>query len=168
MGFSDEMLPDEVLMNIKLDDIDNKTKQFLIQMKQSKGFVKINKNKLYNENGIEIKNIKKHVELMKPIYSHKKYRFFDLNKLTYIYRCILSNGKIYIGKTKNFHRRIQEHKEKRGSKVTSKIDIKKCEILDECPGILSDDLEEKITDEHIKQFGYNMVRGSKWVNSHNF
>ena len=38
-------------------------------------------------------------------------------------------------------------------------------VIDTCPGYFSDKLEQKHTDRAIRKYGYDKVRGGKYVNS---
>ena len=75
------------------------------------------------------------------------------------------DGKIYIGKTNNLKRRINEHFSGMGSKVTQKFKPLKYEILEVCDGYFSNKQEQHHTKKNIKQHGYENVRGGKYTNS---
>ena len=90
----------------------------------------------------------------------------NINAPTKIYKLNLEDGKKYVGKTTNVNKRMVQHFSGKGSKVTQKFKPINGEIVDECYGFFSDELEQKHTDENIKKHGYNNVRGGKYTNSH--
>tara|TARA_Y100000817_G_scaffold205487_1_gene161060 strand:- start:3301 stop:3924 length:624 start_codon:yes stop_codon:yes gene_type:complete len=112
-----------------------------------------------------IKNPKAYAKTGAPMYNSPKYKFIDLNQKTYIYKLYLVKDKVYIGKTTNIKRRIEEHFSGGGSKVTQKFKPINYEILEVCDGFFSDEIEQYHTKEHIKIYGYENVRGGKYTNS---
>ena len=99
------------------------------------------------------------------MYGSPKYQIIDLNQKTYIYKLYLEGDKIYIGKTTNIKRRIEEHFTGGGSKVTQKFKPHTYEIIEVCDGFFSEQIEQYHTKEHIKTYGYENVRGGKYTNS---
>ena len=93
-----------------------------------------------------------------PMYGSPKYQFIDLNQKTYIYKLYLEGDKIYIGKTTNIKRRIEEHFTGGGSKVTQKFKPYTYEIIEVCDGFFSEQIEQYHTKEHIKTYGYENVQ----------
>ena len=91
--------------------------------------------------------------------------YININKLTFIYLIVCEDNKYYIGKTTNYNKRFAQHFNGTGAKVTQKFKPLNCEVVDTCPGYFSDKLEQKHTDKNIKKYGYNNVRGGKYVNS---
>lgn len=89
----------------------------------------------------------------------------NINKKTFIYKLHLEDNKIYIGKTTDFEKRMKQHLEGNGSKVTQKFKTIKGEIIDTCYGFFSDELEQQHTKQNIHYYGYNNVRGGKYTNS---
>ena len=112
-----------------------------------------------------IRNPKAYAKTGSPMYSSPKYQFIDLNQKTYIYKLYLEGDKIYIGKTNNIKRRVEEHFSGGGSKVTQKFKPVNYEILEVCDGFFSEEVEQYHTDESIKLYGYENVRGGKYTNS---
>ena len=90
----------------------------------------------------------------------------NINAPTQIYKLNLEGGKKYVGKTTNINKRMNQHFSGNGAKVTQKFKPINGEIVDECPGFFSDELEQKHTDKYINKHGYNNVRGGKYTNSH--
>ena len=121
--------------------------------------------KYYTILGELIKNPKAYAKTGAPMYGSPKYQFIDLNQKTYIYKLYLEGDKIYIGKTTNIKRRIEEHFTGGGSKVTQKFKPHTYEIIEVCDGFFSEQIEQYHTKEHIKTYGYENVRGGKYTNS---
>ena len=119
----------------------------------------------YTIMGEFIKHPQAYAKTRAPMYGSIKYRFVDLNQKTYIYRLYLDDSKIYIGKTINIKRRIEEHFNGGGSKVTQKFKPLNYEILEVCDGFFSNEVEQKHTKENIRLYGYENVRGGKYTNS---
>ena len=80
----------------------------------------------------------------------------------------LEQDKKYIGKTTDIRRRMNEHFNGFGSKVTQKFKPIRTEIVMFCHGYFSDDLEQLYTKHAIKIYGYANVRGGNYVNSNTF
>ena len=72
----------------------------------------------------------------------------------YILQC--ESGKYYVGKTADVMRRFEEHKSGRGSAWTKKY---KPVRLMECGGITSDHDENNATEDLMKKYGIENVRG---------
>jgi len=121
----------------------------------------------YNYYGQVIMNPRAYAATGAPMYTsqHGHYRK-NINKITYIYKLELEHGKKYIGKTEDPDRRMYQHFSGNGAKVTQKFKPIKGEIIDKVPGYFSDEVEQAHTNKFIKQYGYNNVRGGKYVNSH--
>ena len=119
----------------------------------------------YTQSGQIIRNPDAYAKTGAPMYGSPKYQFIDLNQKTYIYKLYLEGDKIYIGKTTNIKRRIEEHFTGGGSKVTQKFKPHTYEIIEVCDGFFSEQIEQYHTKEHIKTYGYENVRGGKYTNS---
>ena len=89
----------------------------------------------------------------------------NINTKTYIYKINCDDGKKYIGKTNNVDRRMKQHANGNGAKVTHKFKPKTYQIIDEVPGYFSDRVEQHHTDKNIQKYGYQNVRGGKYTNS---
>ena len=119
----------------------------------------------YTKKGNIIHNPSAYAKTGAPMYEHPCSNV-NINKKTHIYKLNLEDGKKYVGKTTNINRRMDQHFSGNGAKVTQKFKPINCEVVDTCPGYFSDKLEQKHTDNNIKQYGYNNVRGGKYTNSH--
>ena len=76
-----------------------------------------------------------------------------------VYRLLLSDGKIYIGKSNNIENRINSHKNNTGAAWTKRYNfIKRLPTITNKTDSLFWELEETL--ENIQQFGINNVRGS--------
>jgi len=120
----------------------------------------------YTENGTYIRNPKAYAKTGAPMYTTKYGETKNINAETDIYKLELQGGKKYIGKTTDIDRRMDQHFSGNGAKVTKKFKPICGEIVDTCPGFLSDKVEQKHTDKNIKKHGYDNVRGGKYTNSH--
>ena len=100
--------------------------------------------------GEKIIKPKAYAKTSAPMYGSHKYLLVDLNQKTYIYKLNLEDGKIYIGKTNNLKRRMNEHIGGKGSKVTQKFKPLNYEILEVCDGYFSSKREEYYTKQNIK------------------
>lgn len=120
--------------------------------------------KYYTKKGIKINNPTAYAKTGAPMYKSKISKV-DINAPTSIYKLNLEKGKKYVGKTTNIDRRMEQHFSGGGAKVTQKFKPINGKIIDECPGFFSDKVEQKHTDKNIKKYGYNNVRGGKYVNS---
>jgi predicted GIY-YIG superfamily endonuclease len=92
----------------------------------------------------------------------------DVNEETSIYVAKLENGKRYIGKTKDFDRRCNQHFSGTGSMVTRKYSPVKIKEVEVVPGYFADECEQEHTDRYICKYGYSNVRGGRYTNSKNF
>ena len=79
------------------------------------------------------------------MYETQNNRVKDINATTSIYKLNLENGKKYIGKTTDVDRRMEEHFSGGGAKVTQKFKPQSGEVIDEVPGLFSDDTEYQKT-----------------------
>jgi predicted GIY-YIG superfamily endonuclease len=118
----------------------------------------------YTKKGVKIHNPTAYAKTGAPMYKSRVSKT-DINAPTSIYKLNLESGKKYIGKTKDIDRRMDQHFSGGGAEVTKKFKPIDGEIIDECPGFFSDKAEQKHTDKNIKKYGYNNVRGGKYVNS---
>ena len=120
----------------------------------------------YTQNGIAIRNPVAYAKGGSPMYETDSiYDTKDINQKTYIYKINLEDGKKYIGKTINIERRMRQHFNGNGAKVTQKFKPIKYKILDSCPGFLADEIEQIYTNSYIVKYGYNNVRGGTYTNS---
>ncbi len=166
------MLSEEQLNMIEQDAIKihkskesiEKKKAYELGLLQLSGVVEPPK-QYYTILGEHIRKPDKYAKTGAPMYGSSKYQIIDLNQKTYIYKLYLSGLKIYIGKTINLKRRIKEHFSGSGSKVTQKFKPVNYEILEVCDGFFSKEIEQYHTDECIKIYGYENVRGGKYTNS---
>ena len=166
------MLSDEQLSMIESDAIEQaksnedreKKQNYELGLLQLSGVVEPPK-QYYTILGELIRKPESYAKTGAPMYGSPKYQIVDLNQKTYIYKLYLSDLKIYIGKTINLKRRIKEHFSGGGSKVTQKFKPVNYEILEVCDGYFSKEVEQYHTDESIKLYGYENVRGGKYTNS---
>jgi hypothetical protein len=119
----------------------------------------------YTRRGDYIHNPSAYAKTGASMYETKYDETRNINKETDIYKLELKGGKKYIGKTIDIDRRMEQHFSGNGSKVTKKFNPIEGQIIDTCHGYFSDKLEQKHTDNYIKQHGYNNVRGGKYTNS---
>ena len=103
-----------------------------------------------------------------PMYLCLNNKSKNINLPTKIYKLDLEHGKIYIGKTTNFNRRMKQHFSGNGAKVTKKFRPITSEVIDIIPGFLSSKIEHKYTKKYIEIYGYKNVRGGYFTNSKNF
>ena len=116
--------------------------------------------KYYTETGKQIFKPEAYANTGAPMYKTKNPKDnYNINEPTTIYIAHLEHGKKYIGKTKDLDRRCKQHFSGNGSKVTKKFSPHKIEELETVHGFFSDDAEQYYTDEYIKQYGYDNVRG---------
>jgi len=121
--------------------------------------------KYYTKNGDYIKNPTAYAKTGAPMYKTKYENTSNINEETHIYKLNLENGKKYVGKTVDVDRRMDQHFNGNGSKVTQKFKPIDGEIVDTCHGFFSNSLEQKHTNQNIKKFGYDNVRGGSFTNS---
>ena len=114
----------------------------------------------YTKNGEKVYNPRKYNKAGGDLYAKK-----DINEKTDIYVLDLEHGKKYFGKSSDIDRRMEQHFSGNGAKVTKKFKPKDGKIIDSCSGFFSDDLEQYHTEEGIKKYGYENVRGGKYTNS---
>ena len=123
----------------------------------------------YTQNGDLIKNPTAYSKTGAPMYETQYGGTYEpgpnINKDTYIYKLELEKGKKYIGKTTDIDKRMDQHFSGNGSQVTQKFKPIEGEIIDVCPGFLSDKIEQEHTEDNISTHGYQNVRGGKYVNS---
>ena len=60
---------------------------------------------------------------------------------------------------------MDEHFSGNGAKVTQKFKPINGEVIDTYPGYFANKLEQKYTNANIDKYGYDNVRGGKYVNS---
>ena len=118
----------------------------------------------FTKNGARINFPRAYARSGAPMYK-TKYGNININTKTNIYKLELEGGKKYIGKTTNMERRMGQHFNGRGAKVTKKFKPIRFKIIDTCDGFFSDKLEQQHTNKYIKKYGYNNVRGGKYTNS---
>ena len=125
----------------------------------------------YTSSGNLIKNPLAYSKTGAPMYkstNKNNTKYTNVNEKTYIYCLSLENGKKYIGKTTNIDRRLQQHFNGNGAKVTQKFKPLDASIIDSCPGYISSSIEQKHTNNYINQYGYENVRGGCYTNSKTF
>mgnify|MGYP006448944317 CR=1 FL=1 len=98
---------------------------------------------LYTESGQKIYNPEAYAKTGAPMYKTKYTESRNINKETYIYKLDLENGKKYVGKTNNVDRRMNQHFNGNGAKVTKKFKPIEGEVIDSCNGYFSSELEQK-------------------------
>lgn len=92
----------------------------------------------------------------------------NVNELKTVYVAHLENGKKYIGYTRDFYRRCDQHFSGRGARVTQKYRPYRIDEIERVPGYFAVEYEQYCTAEFMKEFGYDRVRGGKYVNSISF
>lgn len=119
----------------------------------------------YTQNGTVVRNPEAYASTGAPMYDSDGE---NVNEETSIYVAKLEGGKRYVGQTKNFDRRCEQHFNRRGSRVTQKyspIEIKEVDVV---PGYFANEYEQDYTDKYINKYGYSNVRGGRYTNSRNF
>ena len=119
----------------------------------------------YTKQGNIIYNPSAYAQTGAPMYKSNSYHAPNINEQKYIYRVDCANEKKYIGLTNNINRRIEQHFNGCGSKVTQKFEPKSAKIIDVVPGYYAKNAEQYYTNKYIQKFGYNNVRGGKYTNS---
>ena len=119
----------------------------------------------YTQYGEEVRNPEAYASTGAPMYDCEGK---NVNEETSIYVAKLENGKRYIGKTKDFNRRCNQHFGGNGSRVTQKYSPIKIKEVDVVPGYFASECEQEHTDRYIRKYGYSNVRGGRYTNSRNF
>ena len=119
---------------------------------------------VFTKYGIHIRYVANYAKTGAPIFRTNTSQQ-NMNERTHIYLLHLEYGKKYIGKTVDINKRMNQHFYGYGSEVTKKFRPISYEILDSCYGYFADDLENNYTREFINIYGYENVRGGKYVNS---
>lgn len=114
----------------------------------------------YNKNGDKIYNPKAYFNSGGDLYVKE-----NINQPKSIYKIECEGGKIYIGETKNLDKRMEQHFSGKGAKVTKKFKPIEGKELAVVPGYLVKKVEQEYTEKYIDKYGYNNVRGGKYVNS---
>ena len=117
----------------------------------------------YTKYGDLIRNPEAYAKTGAPMYKNNNSK--NINTKTHIYKINCDDGKKYIGKTNNVDRRMEQHANGNGAKVTQKFKPKTYQIIDQVPGYFSDRVEQYHTDKNIQKYGYQNVRGGKYTNS---
>ena len=162
-----QMIEDDAIKKVKTKEDKEKKEAYNVGVLQLAGLIPPPK-KYYTLLGELIRYPNAYAKTGSPMYGSRKHLIIDLNQKIYIYKLILEEGKIYIGKTNNIKRRINEHFYGKGSKVTQKYKPVNYEILEVCDGYFSDKQEQLHTKENIRLYGYENVRGGKYTNSKTF
>ena len=89
----------------------------------------------------------------------------NINAPTSIYELQCQGNKRYIGKTTNIERRMNQYFTGGGSRVTKKFPPVRGSEIAKCPGFFGDELEQQLTEKAVSKYGYDNVRGGRWVNS---
>jgi len=104
------------------------------------------------------------------VYLSSDNKYADCNKPTTIYALlIMSHGDtrvfVYIGKSRNPGERLYNHLQSRGrgSNLTSDSTVLASKIINNVPGVVGYDEEEKTLKEYKKIFGNNNVHGGSDV-----
>lgn len=126
---------------------------------------KMSQKTFYTKQGNIIYNPSAYANTGAPMYKSNSYNTPNINEQKYVYRVDCANGKKYIGETKNFDKRIEQHFNGNGAKVTQKFEPKSAKIIDVVPGYYAKNVEQYYTEKYIQKFGYNNVRGGKYTNS---
>ena len=121
--------------------------------------------KYYTRKGDYISYPEAYAKTGAPMYETKYGETPNINRETDIYKLELEGGKKYIGKTTNIDCRMDQHFSVNGSQVTKKFKPIEGEVIDVCPGFISDEIEQEHTEDNISTHGYQNVRGGKYVNS---
>jgi hypothetical protein len=108
----------------------------------------------YTKNNQVIRNPTAYAKTGAPMYESKR-ASKDINAPTSIYKLDLADGKKY----------MTQHFTGNGSQVTKKFKPKTVKVVDKVPGFFSNKAEQAHTDKYINRYGYNNVRGGKYVNS---
>ena len=119
----------------------------------------------YNEYGTKIRKPSAYAKTGAPMYKTKYDDTPNINEKKTIYKMNLSGGKIYIGQTGNYNKRMNQHFSGNGSKVTQKFTPKNSKIIDSCNGYFANKKEQEHTNKYIHKYGYNNVRGGSYTNS---
>ena len=119
----------------------------------------------FTKHGNVINNPSAYAKTGAPMYKSNSYNATNINEQKYVYRVDCVNSKKYIGETKNFEKRINQHFSGNGAKVTQKFEPICAKIIDVVPGYYAKKAEQYHTNDHIQKFGYNNVRGGKYTNS---
>tara|TARA_B100000700_G_C15055490_1_gene862599 strand:- start:497 stop:1021 length:525 start_codon:yes stop_codon:yes gene_type:complete len=119
----------------------------------------------YTKNGDYIRNPSAYAKTGAPMYKTKYDNSQNINKKHDIYKLNLENGKKYIGKTTDIDKRMNQHFNGNGSKVTQKFKPIEGKVIDSCYGYFSSKVEQKHTNKNIDKYGYNNVRGGYYTNS---
>lgn len=119
----------------------------------------------YTQSGEKIRYPETYALTGAPMFKTKYSESKDINAPTTIYKLNLEDGKKYVGKTTNFDRRMDQHFSGNGSKVTKKFKPIDGKTIDEVTGFFSDEVEQGCTEEYIKKYGYDKVRGGYYTNS---
>jgi predicted GIY-YIG superfamily endonuclease len=114
----------------------------------------------YSKNGEKIYNPKAYINSGGDLYVKE-----NINQPKSIYKIECEGGKIYIGETKNLDKRMDQHFSGKGAKVTKKFKPIEGKELAVVPGYLAKKVEQEYTEKYIDKYGYNNVRGGKYVNS---
>ena len=159
-----QILEQDALTRVKSKEDREKKRAYEVGLLQLAGMIAPPK-MFYTVLGEEIRRPDGYAKTGSPMYGSPTHLLVDLNQKTYIYKLYLVDDKIYIGKTNNIKRRMQEHFGGGGSRVTQKFRPLNYEILEVCDGYFSVRREQYHTKKNIKQYGYENVRGGKYTNS---
>lgn len=120
----------------------------------------------YTQNGSKIHHPEKYAQTGAPMFrSKRRADTRNINRPTAIYELRCQHNKVYVGKTTNVRRRMQQHASGNGAKVTQKFKPVKYDVVDVVPGFLSSRAEQQHTKDCVSEHGYANVRGGRWVNS---
>jgi hypothetical protein len=101
----------------------------------------------YTKYGKPIRNVRAYASTGAPMYKGKSSN--NINKRRSIYKVECQNGKKYIGETGNFNKRINQHFNGAGSKVTQKFKPKSARELDRVPGYFAKEAEQYYTEKNM-------------------
>ena len=119
----------------------------------------------YTQSGKKIRNPDAYARTGAPMYTTRYTESKDINAPTSIYKMNLKGGKKYVGKTTDVDRRMNQHFSGNGAKVTKKFKPIDAKVVDEVPGLFSDEVEQEYMEKYLDKHGYENVRGGYYTNS---
>jgi predicted GIY-YIG superfamily endonuclease len=117
-------------------------------------------NKFTTNTGKPVNNPTQYAKAGRQLYANQ-----NINEKRSVYAVECKGGKKYIGETGDFDRRMHQHFSGNGAQVTQKYTPKRATELESVPGYFAKEVEQKYTEDYIKKYGYDRVRGGKHTNS---